>query len=79
MISILHHMNSILRLTALNLTGIFLLAVTLCVAFPFFLVVVSIGTASRERMRWGAVGIRGEESAPSEVSSVERIYSTPAT
>jgi hypothetical protein len=46
MISILHHMSPILRLTALNLIGIFLLAVTLCVALPFFLVIVSIGTAS---------------------------------
>jgi len=37
---------SFFRLAMLHLSGIFLLAVTLCVAFPFFLVVVSVGTAS---------------------------------
>ena len=37
---------SFVRLAVLHLSGIILLAVTLCVAFPFFLVVVSIGTAS---------------------------------
>jgi hypothetical protein len=54
MISTLHHMNSILRLTALNLIGIVLLAVTLCVAFPFFLVIVTIGTAGAYALgnRW---------------------------
>jgi len=36
---------SFFRLAALHLSGIFLLAVTLCVAFPFFLVIVSLGTA----------------------------------
>ena len=46
MISTLHHMNSFLRLTAFNLIGIFLLAITLCVVFPFFLVIVIIGTTS---------------------------------
>ncbi len=57
-------MNSILRVTALNLIGIFLLAVTLCVAFPFFLVIVSLGTASTGAYALGSRGIRGEESAP---------------
>ena len=46
MIATLHPTNFMLRPTALNLTGMFAFAVTLCVAFPFFLVVVSIGTAS---------------------------------
>jgi len=46
MISILHYMNSLLRLTAFNLIGIVLLAITLCVVFPFFLVIVIIGTTS---------------------------------
>jgi len=46
MISTLHHINSFLRLTALNLIGIILLVITLCVVFPFFLVIVTVGTAS---------------------------------
>ena len=37
---------SFFRLAMLHLSVIFLLAVTLCVALPFFLVVVTIGTAS---------------------------------
>ena len=44
MISTRYDMNSMLRLTALNLIGMFSLAVTLCVTFPFFLVIVSLGT-----------------------------------
>lgn len=70
MISILHHMNSILRLTALNLTGIFVLAVTLCVAFPFFLVVVSIGTASDGASALGSRWNKGRRKR--SVRSVER-------
>ncbi len=46
MIFTLHHINSVLRLTAFNLIGIFLLVITLCLVFPFFLVIVIIGTAS---------------------------------
>ncbi len=38
-------MNSMLRLAAVNLIGMFSLAVTLCVTFPFFLVIIAIGTA----------------------------------
>ncbi|HTN71810.1 MAG TPA: hypothetical protein VMO00_12075 [Methylomirabilota bacterium] len=54
MISTLHHVNSLLQRAALNLSGIGLLAVTLCVVFPFFLVVVSIGMAGV-----GAHALRG--------------------
>jgi len=37
---------SFVRTVALNLIGFVSLVITLCVAFPFFLVVVSVGTAS---------------------------------
>jgi hypothetical protein len=50
----LQHMNSFFRLTAFNLSGIVLLAVTLCVVFPFFLVIVSIGTASAAAYELGS-------------------------
>jgi hypothetical protein len=46
MISTLLHPNSFLLHAALNLFGILLLAVTLCVVLPFFLVIVIIGAAS---------------------------------
>jgi hypothetical protein len=39
-------MNSLVRVTGLNLIGIVLLAVISCVVFPFFLVILIIGTAS---------------------------------
>jgi hypothetical protein len=50
----LQHMNSFFRLTAFNLSGIVLLAVTLYVVFPFFLVIVSIGTASAAAYELGS-------------------------
>jgi len=37
---------SFFRLAVLHLSGIFSLVITLCVVFPFFLVIVTIGTAS---------------------------------
>jgi lipopolysaccharide export LptBFGC system permease protein LptF len=46
MILTLHHLNSLLHSAALNVCGISLLAVTLCVVVPFFLIVVTLGTAS---------------------------------
>ena len=73
MISILHHMNSILRVTALNLIGIFLLAVTLCVAFPFFLVIVSIGTASTGAYALGSRWDKGRRKR-SDFSAVKKRF-----
>ena len=69
MISTLHHMNSVLRLTAFNLIGSFLLVITLCLVFPFFLFIVIIGTvsagayalASRWQERRGEVPYPDEE------------------
>ena len=49
---------SFFRLAVLHLSGVFLLAVTLCVAFPFFLVVVALGTASTGAF---ALGSRWDE------------------
>lgn len=56
MISTLHHMNSLFRFTALNLIGIVLLVITLCVIFPFFLVIVTVGTASAGACALRSVG-----------------------
>ena len=49
---------SFFRPAVLHLSGIFLLAVTLCVAFPFFLVIVTLGTASTGAF---ALGSRWDE------------------
>jgi hypothetical protein len=43
---ILNHVNFSLHRVALNLFGISLFTVTLSVVFPFFLVIVTMGTAS---------------------------------
>jgi hypothetical protein len=51
---------SFFSLAVLYLSGIVLLAVTLCVVFPFFLVVVSIGTASAGAYALGAGGMSEE-------------------
>jgi hypothetical protein len=49
---------SFFRLVALNLIGIVSLVITLCVAFPFFLVIVTLGTASTGAF---ALGSRWDE------------------
>ena len=79
MISTRYHMNSMLRLTALNLIGTFSLAVTLCVTFPFFLVIVSLGTVGAGADALGNHWNKGRRNARSDRASVERMYSIPAT
>jgi hypothetical protein len=69
-IATLRHMNFFLRHAGLNLFGMVLFAVTLCVVFPFFLVIVILGTAStgacalgnwRDERRGGHGGARAQE------------------
>jgi hypothetical protein len=43
--STLSHVNYLIHRAALNVLGIILLAVTSCVVFPFFLLVVTVGMA----------------------------------
>jgi len=49
-------MNSFLRLTALDLIGLFC-SPSSYAPFFLFLVIVTLGTAGTVRMRWGAGGI----------------------
>jgi hypothetical protein len=65
---------SFFRLAMLHLSGIFLLAVTLCVAFPFFLVVVSVGTASAGAY---ALGRRWDERRGRHYGARERERFSP--
>ena len=47
-------MNFFLRHAGLNLFGMILCAATLCVVFPFFLIVVNLGTASNGALALGS-------------------------